>query len=359
MNSETVSTRRAVLLVAEREIRAKLRDRTFLIGTAIFLLIAFGSTVVPAMFDGGGPSRVAVADPAAVAPLRAAGLDVREVADPAAAEELVRDGEVAAAVLPGPQVVALEDAPDDVLDPLSAAPPVRLLSPDTVNPVAAILVPVLLAMIFFFTSLTFGLQIAQSVIEEKQTRIVEILVSAVPVRALLAGKVAAGALLAIGQLALIAVVALAGMRIADVDPGLLSLLTPVIGWFLPFFLVGFLMLAVMWAAAGALANRLEDLGGTSMPLQMAIMLPFFAVIFLNDNPVAMTILSYVPLSAPIAMPLRLFTDEAAGWEPFVSLGVLALAAVAFLLAGVRLYEGSLLRTNGRTKLATAWRTAPR
>jgi ABC-2 type transport system permease protein len=73
----------------------------------------------------------------------------------------------------------------------------------------------------------------------------------------------------------------------------------------------------------------------------------------------MTILSYVPLSAPIAMPLRLFTDDAAGWEPVVSLGLLALTAVAFLLAGVRLYEGSLLRTNGRTKLATAWRASPR
>lgn len=360
MSNETLHTRQAVLLVAEREIRAKLRDRTFLIGTAVFLLIALGAAVLPAMFGGDGkPSTVAVADPAVVAPLRAAGLDVREVADPAAAEELVRTGEADAAVIPGPRVVAMDDAPSDVLEPLSAVPPVHLLDPDAVDPVAAILVPLILAMIYFFTSLTFGLQIAQSVTEEKQTRIVEILVSTVPVRALLAGKVAAGALLAIAQLALISVVALVGMRIAEVDPGLLSLLTPVIGWFLPFFLVGFLMLAVMWAAAGALANRQEDINGTSMPLQMAIMLPFFAVILLADNPVAMTIMSYVPFSAPIAMPLRLFTGSAAGWEPAVSLAALTLTAVAFLLVGARLYEGSLLRTNGRTKLAAAWRATPR
>jgi ABC-2 type transport system permease protein len=136
----------------------------------------------------------------------------------------------------------------------------------------------------------------------------------------------------------------------------LHLLGPAIGWFVPFFVLGFVMLATLWAGVGALAARQEDIGGLSTPLQMAVMLPFFAVIFLAENAPVMTVLSYIPFSAPVAMPVRLFNGEAAGWEPVVSLILLAAATVGLLAAGARLYEGSILRTNGRTSFATAWRS---
>ncbi|WBB69742.1 ABC transporter permease [Micromonospora sp. WMMD812] len=348
-----MNTMQATRLVAAREIRVKLRDRTFLISTLFFLLIAAAATILPPLLSG-GPSSVAVTEQAA-GPLRAAGLEVRTVPDDRGAEQAVRDGDVDAAVVAGPKVLAMDEAPDDVVSALSTQPPVELLDPDAVDPVVAFLVPFAFAFIFFVTSQTFGVQIAQSIIEEKQTRIVEILVAAVPVRALLAGKMLAGTLLALGQIALVALVAVAGMAFGD-GGGLLSLLAPAIGWFLPFFLLGFVLIAAMWAAAGALVNRLEDIGGVSMPVQLAVMLPFFAVIFLNDNTTAMRILSYLPFSAPTAMPLRLFTGDAAGWEPVVSLVLLLATAAAFLLAGARVYEGALLRTNGRTSIRTAWRT---
>ncbi|MEV2240879.1 ABC transporter permease [Micromonospora sp. NPDC049891] len=342
----------ATRLVAAREIRVKLRDRTFLISTVVFLLIAAAATILPPMLSG-GPSTVAVTE-AAAGPLRAAGLEVLAVPDDAAAEQAVRDGDADAAVVAGPAVLAMDDAPGDVVSALSTEPPVRLLNPDAVDPVVAFLVPFAFAFIFFLTSQTFGVQIAQSIIEEKQTRIVEILVAAVPVRALLAGKMLAGTILALGQIALVAVVAVAGMAFGD-NGTLLSLLGPAIGWFVPFFLLGFVLIASMWAAAGALVNRLEDIGGVSMPVQLAVMLPFFAVIFLNDNVTAMRVLSYLPFSSPTAMPLRLFNGDAAGWELVVSLALLLITAVGFLLAGARVYEGSLLRTNGRTSIRTAWR----
>lgn len=348
-----MNTMQATRLVAAREIRVKLRDRTFLISTLFFLLIAAAATILPPLLSG-GPSTVAVTEQAA-GPLRAAGLEVRTVPDDRAAEQAVRDGDVDAAVVSGPKVLAMDEAPDDVVSALSTQPPVELLDPDAVDPVVAFLVPFAFAFVFFVTSQTFGVQIAQSIIEEKQTRIVEILVAAVPVRALLAGKMLAGTLLAVGQIALVALVAVAGMAFGD-GGGLLSLLAPAIGWFLPFFLLGFVLIAAMWAAAGALVNRLEDIGGVSMPVQLAVMLPFFAVIFLNDNTTAMRVLSYLPFSAPTAMPLRLFTGDAAGWEPVVSLVLLLATAAAFLLAGARVYEGALLRTNGRTSIRTAWRT---
>jgi ABC-2 type transport system permease protein len=346
-----------VRLVAAREIRVKLRDKTFLWSTAIFLLVVVGATVLPGLLGGGASSVAAVAaapGPAATA-LADAGLDVRTVADDAAAERLVRDGDVDAAVVAGPRVLAMDDAPSDVVEALSAPPPVQLLDPNTVDETLAFLVPYAFAFVFFITSLTFGLQIAQSITEEKQTRVVEILVATIPVRALLAGKVVGGTVLAFGQIALITAVGTVGAWLGDAPDNVLSLLGPAIGWFIPFFVVGFVMLAALWAAVGALVNRQEDIAGASMPIQIAMMLPFFAVIALQNNAAAMRLLSYLPVSSPTAMPARLFAGEAAGWEPLLSLAILALTAAAMVFAGARIYEGSLLRTNGRTKMAAAWR----
>jgi ABC-2 type transport system permease protein len=351
-----MSTFAAARLIAEREIKVKLRDKTFLFSTAFFLFIAVASTVLPALLDG-GPTTVAVtsSSPAAEA-LRNVGLEVRAVASDADAERLVRDGDADAAVVAGPRVLAMEEAPNDVVNALSTAPPVQLLEPSSVDPFLQFIVPFALAFVFFITSFGFGLQIAQSVTEEKQSRIVEILVATVPVRAMLTGKVAAMTLLAFGQIALIALVAFIGVQIANVDAGIMGLVGPAVGWFLPFFVLGFIMLATLWAGVGALAARQEDIAGASAPLQMAVMLPFFAVIFLADNPTAMKVLSYLPLSSPVAMPVRLFNEEAAGWEPVASLALLAVTAAVFLAVGARIYEGSLLRTNGRTSFATAWRS---
>lgn len=88
---------------------------------------------------------------------------------------------------------------------------------------------------------------------------------------------------------------------------------------------------------------------------MAVLLPFFAVTFFSDNPPLMAWLSYLPFSLPTAMPVRLFHGDAATWEPFVALAILVAATVACVLLGARLYDGSLLRTRGRTPLRTAWR----
>jgi ABC-2 type transport system permease protein len=349
-----MTTYAAAKLVAAREIKVKLRDKTFLFSTVFVLLVAVGSTVLPALI-GNSASSVAVADQATAATLSQKGLDVRTVADDAAAEQLVRDGEVDAAVVAGPSVLAMEDSPDDVVQALSASPAVRLLDPDAVDPFLAFAVPFALAFVFFFTSLVFGLQIAQSVTEEKQTRIVEILVSSVPTRALLAGKVAALTLLSFIQVGLLAIVALTGARLAGADRGLLHLLQPAVGWFLAFFVIGFIMLAAVWAGVGALAARQEDLAGVSQPVQMAVMLPFFGVLFLSENATAMTWLSYIPFSAPVAMPVRLFNGDAAAWEPPVALLIMAVTALLLLVVGSRVYAGSLLRTNGKTSWATAWR----
>ncbi|MFC7527082.1 ABC transporter permease [Actinoplanes sp. GCM10030250] len=351
-----MTTFEAIRLVAARELKVKLRDKAFLYSTAFFLVIVIASIVLPAFIDG-GPSKVAVVGDTAIAQLTDAQLEVRAVPDAATAEQLVRDGDVEAAILPGPEVVALEEPPSEVVQALSTAPPVRLLEPAGIDPFLKFIVPSALAMLFFITSFTYGLQIAQSVVEEKQTRIVEILVSSVPVRALLAGKVAAITLLAFGQIALLALVAFVGMTVTDVDTSVINAVGPAIAWFLPFFVLGFIMLATLWAGVGALAARQEDLTSTSSPVQMAVLIPFFAVLFLQDNEAAQKVMSFIPFSSPIAMPIRLFNGDAAAWEPIVALLILAVTAVVLLAIGTRIYQGSLMRTSVRTSFAAAWRAA--
>ena len=357
-------------IVAGREISVKLRDKAFLISGIFMLVIVAAATILPSLFAGGATT-VAVAGPAAQSALASVGgaadLDVRPVADEAAAEALVRSGDVDAAVVAAPegdaplgvQIVALEEAPDDLVAALSVASPVLLLEPAELSPALAFLIPFAFAMVFFMTSLAFGYSISQSVVEEKQTRVVEILVAAIPVRALLAGKVLGNAVLAAAQIALIVLVAVAGLALSGSDllsPAVLSQLSVALAWFVPFFLLGFLMLAGLWAVSGSLVSRMEDLGSTTIVVQMLLMVPFFVVTYGSGNASLMVWLSYLPLSAPIAMPVRVFQGETAGiWEPLLSLVLLAATAIGCVLLAARLYEGSLLRTNGKTKIGQAWK----
>jgi ABC-2 type transport system permease protein len=85
------------------------------------------------------------------------------------------------------------------------------------------------------------------------------------------------------------------------------------------------------------------------------MLPYFAVIFFNDNPTVLAIMSYIPFSAPVGMPMRLFLGEALWWEPLVSLLVLAVTTGFVIVVGARIYSNALLRTGTRVKLGDALR----
>ena len=110
-------------------------------------------------------------------------------------------------------------------------------------------------------------------------------------------------------------------------------------------------------AGAALVSRQEDTGAVMTPAMMLVMLPYFGVVFFNDNPLVMTILSYVPFSAPVGMPVRLFFGEAQWWEPLISLAVLAAAAAVVVLVASRIYANSLLRMGSRVPLREALRSA--
>jgi ABC-2 type transport system permease protein len=345
----------ATKLVAEREVMSFVRTKGFWIGLAVIVIGLFALSILPSVF-GGGPDKVAAVGQESVRALSGADLDVVEVDTVSAAEELVRAEEVEAAVVPDPdsgiRVVALDDPPTDVLAVLSTAPPVELLEQSAVSTGERQLVIQIFAVVFLMFAMG-GAAIAQSTVTEKQTRIVEILVATIPVRALLAGKIVGHAVLTLGQVVVLAVAAPIALSLGG-HTELLSIVAPALGWYVPFMCLGFVLLAAMWAVAGSLVSRQEDLG-SSMGLVMILVLgPYFAVSFFADNATVMTVLSYVPFSSAVAMPVRLFADEARLWEPFVSLGLLGGTVVLIVLLASRVYSGSLLQTGGKVALSKAW-----
>ena len=232
----------SVWMVATREIVARLRSKAFLISTGILLALSLGSVIVGGLVGANATlPKVAVVGTASQIVEQATGLDAVPTDSVEAAEALVRDGTVSAAVVPAPaspsaplgiEVIALDSPPSDVINALSVYPEVTLLEPSPANGILVYFVALGFGLVFFMSALTFGTTIAQSVVEEKQTRVVEILMSTIPVRALMAGKVLGNSILAFGQIVLIGVLVSAGMAVTgqrvllgDMGPSMICLAT--------------------------------------------------------------------------------------------------------------------------------------
>lgn len=208
----------------------------------------------------------------------------------------------------------------------------------------------LFGMLFMMSAMTFGMQIAQSVIEEKQSRIVEILVAAIPVRQLLSGKVLGNTVMALGQMAVLVVTGLVAASFTPMK-SMLPTMSGALAWYLVFFLGGFLALACLWAAIGALCSRNEDLQQAAQPMIWVIMIVYMAGFMATGT--VRTVLSFVPVVSAVVMPVRLVEGSAAWWEPALALLATIAFAVATILFGERIYRRALLQTGGRI----GWRKA--
>jgi ABC-2 type transport system permease protein len=379
--------------VALREIQVRLSDRNFLIGTGAMLLLIIASFALQGFLTGGGAQsyRVAVTDNNAPTVVSAAqeslqamdaeySISTVEVADSTAAQKSLAAGDVDAALIPSStgwefltdgegdsalqgavteaaRSTALEqnaEAAGTTLPELMAGTtgvPRDISGGDDQSRFVAWIAGFAMAFLFYMTAIFFGMAIASSVVEEKQSRIVEILAAAIPVRALLTGKVLGSTALAFGQMAVIGAVALVGLTFTDYDQ-YLSTLSQGFLWYIPFFVLGFLALACIWAAAGAMASRTEDLQSTTMPLTMALVLVFIVGLSLEGT--ARVIGSFVPVLSTILMPMRLLEGTAHWWEAVIALGLTAAFCVLTVGVGTRLYRRALLQTSGRVSLRAAW-----
>jgi len=356
--TERLSTWGATLLVAEREILSQVRAKAFIISTAITLALVIGGIILSSVLGGRTETtQIAVVGsvPAAVADSEV--IEVTEVATRDEAEKLIKSEDVAAALVPddsavGFALVALDEAPDGLVAALSVSPEVELLDASETPSGLRIIIGLAFGIVFMIAVLGSGATIMQNTVQEKQSRVVEILLAAVPARALLAGKILGNSVIGVGTAAAIAAAASLGLAITG-QGELLDLLSAPLIWFVVFFIFGFVLVASVFAAGAALVSRQEDTGAVMTPAMMLVMIPYFGVVFFGDNPTIMTILSYVPFSAPVAMPVRLFFGEAQWWEPLISLALLVAATAVVVLIASKIYTNSLLRMGSRVSLRDA------
>ena len=351
-----VSTKRAgfttaIGLVIEREIMVRLKSKAFMVST-ILSIVLFGvlvgvSGALPSLFS--STDKVAVTSAGAKAVEGIDDIETVQVADVDEAKALITSEEVESAVVEsedsptGVAVLSLRSAPESLIGALSLTPEVELLDPDAPDPALTYFIGLGLGLVFFMAAMTFGNTIASSVVEEKQSRIVEILLASTSARVLMFGKVIACTILAFAQIGLTAVAVLAGAAISGNDMVLGKVAEP-IAWFIPLFIVGFVMVAALYAAAASMVSRTEDLPSTSTPIMMLIFLPYMGVIIFSSNETVMAVLSYIPFSAAVAVPMRVFLGTIAWWEPLVSLLILIITTLLALLLATRIFERSILKS---------------
>lgn len=379
---------RTVWLVARRELEQGLRNRVLRVTFATMLLLIVAGAFLPLLFVDdaeattlGVSAQVGVAD----AELTDAGavlameLEVTQV-DEATARAQVDDGVLDAALIgtsAAPTMLvrytadpalhallgdvvaersirdALVDAgvADDVVTEARAAAPtvqVEVLNPpDDPDGVGLAIGGTIL---LFFGVAFFASRVMSGVVEEKSSRVVEVVLGAVRPQHLLAGKLIGIGLLGLGQILTLVVVAVTALSIsgaADLPSAAASTVVGFVGW----FVIGFVTYSAVYAAAGALVPRMEDAQSSSGPISTLMFIAYIVTIVLvvpDPDGLAAQILSQVPGIAPLAMPARLALGAVTPVETILAVA-LSLAATygAVRLAGV-IYQRSILRTQKAT-----------
>ena len=396
MSTETNTDRNtepAWLLVTRREVVSRITDKSFLVGTVLMVAMIVGFIGFTAWQDEKTESVTLGATPDAVAMATAiqdgapavddkVDVEVVELEDESAAEAALRDDEVDAWLHPGDdgwqltsesseqesltdvaqtvvrQQVLADNASEagTTVEALEAGSTVStdFLRGDAERAAVAEAVGFVFVFLFYFAALVFGMQLASSVIEEKQSRIVEIIAAAIPLRHLLAGKVLGNTALAVIQLLVYVVVGLVGLTFTSYKSYVPALSGPT-AWFIGFFLAGFVALACLWAVAGSLASRTEDLQATSTPLTMLMLVMFFGGLSLDGR--GQVIASFIPPVSAVVMPKRILAGGVEWWEPLVALGLLAAFAAVTVWVGEKLSRRARLQTGGRVTLRQAWSAA--
>jgi ABC-2 type transport system permease protein len=388
-------------VVAARDFSVRLHDKGFVISTVITLSVL--SVFILLRAYSGGPDSFelgyvgdrSVADRVAALGDRA-GVDVSVIGfeDARQANTALREGRVDAVVeggiddvRAGSATLRVLRAPPDLLDqlvqaaaiglridaaladagvsnatvqdlkdqhPLDASP-ILLPDPDRDSKAAVAFVAVLLLYGQLFG---YGIWVATGVIEEKSSRVVEVLLSAIRARQLMAGKIAGIGVLGILQLIFIATFAIALASVTgaiDLPANSYAAAALTIGW----FILGFAFYAAMFAVAGALVSRMEELQNAIVPINLMVFVSFLISVGALQDPdsTVAKVASLLPFSSALAMPVRMVLGSATTGEVVASLAiVIGSTALLIPLAG-RVYAGAVLRTGARVKLRDAWRAA--
>lgn len=203
-----------------------------------------------------------------------------------------------------------------------------------------------------------GSMISMGVVEEKASRVVEILLATVKPMELFGGKVLGLGIVALSQIIIYLAAALGGAWASGLLEGLSVPIGPSILWMLLWFIIGFGTFVVIWGGASALASRQEDVGNITGPIMMFLFVPFYTAMYLPTNaPNSLwtKVLSITPITSPFVMPVRQVFVDVPLWQIALAL-VLGVATVFGLvwLAG-RIYLRGVLHTGSSLTLKQAFR----
>lgn len=387
-----------VWLFVRREIREKLRSRPFLITNAVLLLVLVAAIVVPALLGGGDDDGLRIgavgAEAQQVADAAVAGFaaidreaEVTEVADEATARQELTDEQLDVVLLDASTVLVdgdLRQSTSAVLEASAA----QLVLGDALREagidLASLEVPRLevvpldgeaeaddgpdgaeIAIGFGATFILYGLlifygqQIATGIVQEKQSRVIEVLLSSVRPGHLLGGKLLGLGLLGLAQIVLLAGVAAIALQFVDtfeVPASALPALAATAGW----FLLGYALYAALFALTAAVVPKVEDLQSAMMlPIVVLVSAIFLAQFAITDpGGTVATVGAYLPTSAPVVQPLMVAQGDATlVGTAIAAAGVLATTAVLIPLAA-RVHGGAALATRRRVKLSEALRRQP-
>ena len=374
-------------IVARREFVERARDRGFQVSTSITLVLLVGIVVISALFNrpttfdlavvGSGSDAIA-RDVAAAAKALDIGVQVHELADAAGARRAVAGGDADAAVVDGERIIVHASPPAQLVGLIQAASlrerskqalvsgglseqqvdqallqaplPVEALEPVNAKHREAASVAFVGVLVLYGQLFAYGYWVASGVVEEKSSRVVEVLLATVRPSHLLRGKIFGIGLLGLAQLLLIGMVGfLTAQAVGTLDFPSEAVAT--LGLVLAWFVLGFFFYASLFAVAGSIVTRQEDLQTTMTPLTILIVASFFIGISATSNPdsTLAVVASLLPFSSPLVMPTRIALGNAASWEIVASIVISVASTAALIPVATKIYSRALLRS-GRVRI---------
>lgn len=212
----------------------------------------------------------------------------------------------------------------------------------------------LFSFLLYFSLLFTGSIMMRSVVQEKNNRIVEILLSSVESRELMTGKILGSSVTALIQMAiwLSPVLVLISTTVFILPPQLILSISPVnLLYFLINYFVGLIIFMGLFAAVGAIFDSEQDAQSGMWPIMMLIMIPFFISLSLQTNPGSplAKVCSIIPIASIIVMPARMAITDVPWVEVSISF-LLNISAMAFVfLLAAKIYRVGILMTGKKPK----------
>lgn len=220
-------------------------------------------------------------------------------------------------------------------------------------------------LIYLFV-ITYASMITTDIASEKGSRVLEVLMASIRPNQHLMGKIVSVFLLGFTQIVILVVTALVGLKLAKADlwstaADMLKDLSGAYIWIvIGFFLLTMLLYLTLGALMGSLVSKVEEAGQATMPLMMLMMAGFFSLVYGMTNPdtILVKILSFVPFTSGMLMPLRYSSTDLSLSMAIISLAILFITLVVVFMATVALYRRSVLTySTGSiwTKFKNVWK----